>query len=149
MSEKIILNYNNETKTINMPNNFSELQESFIKEFNEDKFKDFNFSYINEEKEVAFDISSENSFKQMLNNLNNNKDILINIKEKDSPNNKGIFQKNEIKKKNNENNNNDNINYKELYEKEKKKINDLKNKNKELIKKIKIYKKNWKTKKLE
>ena len=77
MSEKIILNYNNETKTINIPNNFSELQESFFKEFNEDKFKDFNFSYINEEKEVAFDISSENFFNQMLNDLNNNKDILI------------------------------------------------------------------------
>ena len=131
MSEKIILNYNNETKTINIPNNFSELQESFIKEFNEDKFKDFNFSYINEEKEVAFDISSENSFNQMLNDLNNNKNILINIKEKDSPNNKGIFQKNKIKKENNENN------FKELYEKAKKNENDLKNKNKELINKNK------------
>ena len=118
MSDKIFLNYNNETKTINMPNNFSELQESFIKEFNEDKFKDFTYSYINEEKEVILDISSENSFNQMLNNLSGGNNILINVKEKDSPNNKGIFQKNKIKKENNENNNNNN--YKELYEKEKK-----------------------------
>ena len=71
LSKNIILYYKKESKIINIPHNLSELKELFIREFNEDKLKDFSFSYINEEKDIYIDISSENNFQQIINELNN------------------------------------------------------------------------------
>ena len=160
MSKKnITLDYKKETKIINVPDNLSELKELFIGEFNEDKQKVFSFSYINEEKDIYIDISSENNFQQILNELNNESNITINVIEKDSIKNALIFHK---KNGNNENdkhtsnknnikilednsqkkeNHNEDINYyKEKYEKEKKDKEDTMAKNKELIERAKKYK---------
>ena len=51
----ISIKYNDIIKKIKLPENFSELQNEFIKEFNEDKNKQFCFTYKEEDEEIILD----------------------------------------------------------------------------------------------
>ena len=160
MSQSIILDYKKETKKINVPKSLFELKELFIKEFNEDTLKEFSFSYTNEEKELYIYISSDNDFQKILNILNNESNIIINVKENDSTKDALIFhKKNGNNKNDNHTNTNNNIKnlednsqknenhiqdinyYKKLYEDMKKDKEDALKKNSEIVKKNREYKK--------
>ena len=83
--DNIFLIYNNEKRNIKIPNNYSELQNIFLKEFNEDINKIFSFSYL-------LYIDKESDFSYIMNQIKEKSNSLIYVslekEKKENPYNK-------------------------------------------------------------
>ena len=82
---KFILVYKNKKKEIEIPDNYSEFLNIFLKEFNEDKNKTFEFNTEDENGSDRY-IEDDDTFQEVINDLDENPIITINIKEEKNTN---------------------------------------------------------------
>ena len=83
---KLILVYNNNKKEIEIPEDYSEFLNIFLKEFNEDKNKTFEFTVADEDGSDQY-IEDDGTFKDVIEEIDENASITINIKEDKKANN--------------------------------------------------------------
>ena len=77
----IYLSYNGQKKKIKAPEYISDLHSEFLKEFNEDKTKEFIFFYNDKGEEI--DIEKSSNFNEIINSIKNMEEPVIKIKKKE------------------------------------------------------------------
>jgi len=77
----IFLLYNGQKKNIKTPETFNDLQSEFLKEFYEDKNKEFIYFYIDKGEEI--DIEKCSNFSEIMNSIKSMEEPIIKIKRKE------------------------------------------------------------------